>query len=132
MDRKKFFIRVAMLIGLIFVLNFVAEKFHLYYSTWYFDMFMHFLGGVWLGMLLIWFFKVDSFSLRQVFKVILGVLVIGVAWEIFEFVFINTVAEFPFDLADTISDMLFDLSGGFVSICYFFTRIMSIPESKVL
>ncbi len=131
MDRKKFYTRTAMLLFLIFILNSLAEKYHLYYSVWYFDMMMHFLGGLWLGLFAIWFLATSDFSIKSVLNIAIGVLLIGISWEIFEFIFLNMYAKISFDLMDTVSDIFFDLSGGFTAIVYFFTRIVRTNKNTV-
>ncbi len=85
-------------------------------------MIMHSLGGLWIGFTLMWILsKSESFklSLRLIFKIILGVLLIGIAWEIFEFIFNNYIAQNPFDILDTLSDIFFDLFGSVFAILYF-------------
>ncbi len=123
MDTKILFKRLAYLIAFIFIANFIANKFHWYYTIWWFDMLMHFTGGVWLGLVLIWFLNKRGSSLYLDFaligKVIAWVLLIGLLWEVFEFYFINYVAGNGFDKLDTLSDLLFDLSGGFLVALYF-------------
>src|SRR3989344_6115892 len=57
MDRKKFFKRIVYLIFFIFIVHFFANKFYWYSSIWYFDIIMHFLGGLWVGLFFIWFKK---------------------------------------------------------------------------
>jgi hypothetical protein len=119
MVSKKLFKQLATLVIAIFVLNFLANKFHWYYSIWWFDMLMHFLGGFWLGMVFVWFFKVRqrefSVNPRFVIRLVAWILLIGVAWELFEYYFINYVAQNNFDLLDTLSDLFFDLFGGILS-----------------
>ena len=89
-------------------------------------MLMHFLGGFWLGLAFIWFLfgKNISFELscRFICKIILGVLLVGIFWEVFEFYFINYVAQNSFDTLDTISDIFFDLSGGLCAILYIWKK----------
>jgi len=131
MDRKKLFIRLALLILFIFVLNFIATKLYWYSSIWWFDMPMHFLGGFWIGLALLWLLPIDEPSVKQVFKIMFGVLLIGTAWELFEIVVNNIFAQNPFDLIDTTSDILFDVSGGFASIVYFCSRIMHTIKNTV-
>lgn len=124
LDRKRLFKIIAKLIVLIFILNYLATKFYLYYSIWYFDMPMHFLGGFFLGLSAIWLLSFKSSSLELSFnlicKIIFFVLIIGVSWEIFEIAFNNIVAQFPFNNLDTISDIFFDLTGGIFAILYIF------------
>ncbi|MEK9182686.1 MAG: hypothetical protein AAB809_01255 [Patescibacteria group bacterium] len=119
MDRKKLFKHLAYLIFFIFLVNFSANKFYWYYSIWYFDIVMHFLGGVWVGLACIYFFALDTISFRLIFKILLFVLLIGVSWEIFEF-FVNKInVQNPFNVLDTLSDIFLDLAGGLLGVFYF-------------
>lgn len=124
MDRKKLFKHTTYLIFFIFIVNFLANKFYWYSAIWWSDMPMHFLGGLWLGLILIWLFNFQDLSLRLISKIILGVFLIGVGWEFFEFVFNNYIAKNQFNTLDTISDIFFDLAGGSFAILYFLKRIM--------
>ena len=124
MNRKRIFRSLATIIFPLFLVNFIANKLYWYYSIWYFDMPMHFWGGVCLGFAMIWFFsKEDQFlelNSSLILRIILGVLFIGVSWEIYEFIFNNVLGKIPFNMLDTISDVFFDLAGGTFATFYFF------------
>jgi CDP-diglyceride synthetase len=141
-NKKKFFVSLSLLVFFIFILNTLAGKFYWYYSIWYFDMIMHFLGGLWLGLVFIWIFlikkslKTDQFfgllDIRLIIQIILCVLIIGVSWEIFEIVFNNIIAGDTFNLLDTVSDVFCDLAGGTFAVLYFYSkRTMFQKEDKV-
>jgi hypothetical protein len=125
-DRKKLFKTLAYLIVLIFLVNFVAVRLYWYNSIWYFDMLMHFLGGFWLGLAVIWLLAYKNLSLelswKLVFKIILSVFFIGLFWEFYEIVVNNIFAQMPFNILDTLSDIFFDLAGGAFSVFYFFKK----------
>lgn len=131
--KQDLFRKLAYLIIFIFIANFLANKFYWYYSIWWFDMLMHFIGGVWLGLVFVWFFKKREVSLHLdfplIFKSIAWVLLVGILWEVFEFYFINYVAGQSFDRADTISDLLLDLSGGILVVLYF-SHLTTISETN--
>lgn len=118
MSRAKLLETLAFVIVFIFLVNLLANKFYWYYSIWYFDIIMHFLGGFWVGLVFIWLFYAESLSLRLVLKIILGVLLVGILWEVFEILVNNNIAQNPFNTPDTTSDLLFDLSGGLCAILY--------------
>jgi hypothetical protein len=126
MDRKKLLKRALYLIFLIFLANFLANEFYWYFSVSYFDMIMHFLGGLFLGLMLIWFLSsknsVLELSPGLIFKILVGVLFVGISWEIFELLFNNIVAQNPFNYLDTGSDIFFDLSGGLCAILYIWRK----------
>lgn len=123
MDRKRLFKILAYLVILIFLVNYVAVRLYWYNSIWYFDMPMHFAGGLFLGLAFVWLLNIQSISIKVVFKIILGVLLIGVGWEIYEIVVNNIIAQNPFNTLDTISDVFFDLAGGTTAVLYYLTKI---------
>lgn len=95
---------------------------------------MHFMGGLWLGLSFIWLFSTKEVSAMSVISIILCILVVGVIWEVFELYFINHIAQNPFNLLDTLSDLFFDLAGGFFALVYLarkVIRIMPRAESRV-
>ena len=123
-DRQKLLKRLSYLIILIFIFNLVAGKLYWYSSIWWFDMPMHFLGGVWVGLILIYLFRVHGLSNKTILGLLLGVLLVGVGWEFFEFAFVNPIAGNPFNTLDTLSDIFFDLAGGAFALLYFLKRIV--------
>ncbi len=131
MNRQKLFNRLALLVVMIALVNFAAIKFHWYSSLWWFDMPMHFIGGVWVGMFFSWYLFQNDFSLSAIGRVILGVFIVGMAWEVFELVVNEQFARDVYDLQDTISDLFFDVSGGFAAVFYVMLRIMNINENKL-
>lgn len=131
MDSKKFLIRLVPLIFFIFLLNYLAMKFYWYSSVWYLDMPMHFLGGVWLGLAVILFFKIKEISFILILKIILGVLFIGILWEFFEVIVNDYTTQNYFNLLDTLSDLSFDISGGMFAIIYFFKKFFPIKKDII-
>lgn len=146
MDRKKFFKKVATLVILISLLNYVAVKLYWYSSIWYFDIIMHFLGGFWLGIFLIWLFSFRNPSLgfylgepngikvwidwKLIAKIVFAVLFIGIIWEFYEIVVNDNFAQQPFNTLDTLSDVFFDLAGGISALFYLFFFLLKDAVSK--
>lgn len=128
MDRKKLFKTSAYLVILIFVLNYIATRLYWYYSIWWFDMPMHFLGGLFIGLGTIWLLSYKNFpselSWKLILKIFLSVLFVGVLWEVFEIIFYNIIAQNPYNILDITHDIVFDLAGGIFSIIFFFRRTM--------
>ena len=134
MDRKRLLKRILYLIFFILVANFIADKFYWYFSIWYFDMIMHFLGGFWLGLAYLYFFplKTLSFNFSQsIYKILVFVFLVGLGWEVFELLFNNIIAQNPFNLLDTSSDIFFDLAGGVFAILYFLKTSMITEKNTV-
>ena len=123
----------------IFTADIMAQKFYWYYSIWWFDMPMHFLGGFWVGLFFFWFFStkylpifqlsLEKIDFKLTWKILLFVLFLGISWEIFEIYVNNYIGKTPFNLLDTISDIFFDLAGGSFALFYVFRR--SIPTEKI-
>lgn len=83
---------------------------------------MHFIGGVWLGVVFVWLCAFRKLPLTLnfpfVLRLILSVLIVGVGWEVFEYYFINYMAQNNFDVVDTVSDLVLDISGGLLASTY--------------
>lgn len=130
MNRKKLLQHLVFLMFFIFITDLLAKGFYWYYSISWFDMLMHFLGGFWVGLFFLYvFYDKNQFS-KKLLAVILGVLLIGVLWEVFEF-FLNVIAHDTFSIADTLSDIFFDLVGGFLAIFFYFKKIMPVASNTV-
>ena len=141
MNRKKFSMYIVVFILSILVINLMAVKFYWYFSIWWFDMVMHFLGGFWIGLLFIWLFSSKAFSflrlsfeeinIKFIARTILFVLIIGVYWEAFEIVINNIIVGDKFNILDTLSDVFFDLAGGCFAIIYFSKKVLLKIENKL-
>ncbi|MFA5999700.1 MAG: hypothetical protein WC783_01835 [Candidatus Paceibacterota bacterium] len=131
MAHKRLLIHIIILMFLIVLLDKGANKFYWQNSVWYFDIIMHFLGGVWVGFFFIYVYSPLQRVTRPVLKVLLSVFLIGISWEIFEFVVNNVIGRIPFDAGDTLSDIFWDLTGGLIATFYFFKFIMPSSENKI-
>ncbi len=97
-------------------------------------MVMHFLGGFWVGAFAVWLFNLsgrilaDSPAVFIIFLVLSIAALVGVLWEFSEFIF-DHIAVFGRNprlfqqqgVADTMSDLFFDLLGG-LSACLVFVK----------
>ena len=122
--KKPFLKELIFLSILVAVLHQIALVLFLYWIVDWFDILMHFLGGLTIGIAAIYFFyysgifKLHTDKLFYVFFVTLGsVLVVGLSWELWEiFVGFTDVLN---DQVDTITDIFFDIIGGFTAFLYF-------------
>ncbi len=142
MKRSHLGVLMTVLIWGILVLNFLAFKFYWYWIYPWFDMPMHFLGGLWLGGMIVWMKWVrwdgEVSRLKQFVWVILGAMAIGLAWEVFEFSLDTFIIFRVNDVADTLSDLSMDFVGAVVAYLIFLPRrqmLMSrreehLPESS--
>jgi len=106
--------------------HFFALKLFLYWTTDWFDILMHFLGGALIGLIVISFIQrlhngkeVLNKRLLSI-SVILAVVAIGLSWELWElFVGFTDVLS---DRTDTIIDLIMDLIGGTSAIIYYYFK----------
>ena len=124
LNRKKILFRILILVLIIFFLNSFALKLHWYFSVWWSDMSMHLLAGFWVGLVFFWLIPPKNFSFLNIGKIILGVFLVGIIWEIFEILVDKIIAQNPFNFLDTLSDLCFDLAGALLSVFYFLKRIL--------
>lgn len=122
---KKLYLYELLLVSiLVSVLHFIALKFYLYWSTNWFDVLMHFLGGLVIGLIAL--YLIYSFSISREYSekhgfitivhILSLVLVVGLMWELWElFMGFSLVLE---DLSDTILDLIMDTLGGLFAFLY--------------
>jgi hypothetical protein len=108
---------LVFLVVMIGVVNGLAEAHHWYWVYRWFDMPMHFAGGVWLaGMALWWHFYRNNIATQSFVAALIPSLIaalgVGLAWEVYEAsISLVTVGHIN-DMRDTLSDLLFDILGG--------------------
>lgn len=90
-----------------------------YFYIWWLDILLHFLGGLWVGILALYFLNKRELSGIFLLWFILGVAaLIGIFWEFLEFGLnqvwesLGKLAFFQPSLEDTLADLLADLLGG--------------------
>ncbi len=125
LDTKKLFIKFTFLLYIIAVLHLLALYFFWYWSYWWTDIPMHFLGGVWvggMGVLLYAQYKkktIDCMKIATVYSVsIISILIIGLFWELFEFSLDTFIIFQPNDIVDTSSDLAMDIAGALYASIY--------------
>lgn len=144
MGKKTLLNIVAGLGVLTAVLHITANALSLYWRLRWFDIPMHFLGGVFIAFLLIWFFywsgytRLKTPSPRAFFvSIIGGTIIVGIGWEVFEYLL--GVSWRPEGYwFDTIKDMSMDVIGAVIATFIFnamqrrSATIASAPASKIL
>lgn len=122
---KPLFWETFFLLALVGFLNFVAGKYHLYWSITEFDSLMHFLGGAFVSIFFLWLYFFSGFfssAKRSITQFLLvsffGVLFIATIWEIYELIlgeakFARTSYAF-----DTTLDFIMDFLGALAACMY--------------
>lgn len=119
MIRQKISKSLAVSAFLIGFLNFLAMKFYLFWTTVWFDMVMHFLGGFFIGLLFIYIFAKNT-EYKNALKIsLISIFFVGILWEVFELYFEMTDVNSPDFFSDTGMDFVMDFLGAFVSVLYF-------------
>jgi uncharacterized membrane protein len=102
----------------IFIFNLLAYMFYWYASVWWYDMVMHTAGGIFLACLIGARFSKHLLKERTwqtIVTLLLGVFVIGLFWEYFEYIVQFLLKPVAFaNIPDSISDLLCDMAGGII------------------
>jgi len=124
--RNKVLKRLAILVFTIFLLNTAGSFFGWYELLPWYDIVMHFLGGLWLSLVAIWIlYKYMEVRKDAIFSTLLFVLIGAILWEVLEYA-IQAIANTPGLLAtmpDSISDVVFGLLGGLLGGLYTLKKI---------
>ena len=119
MRSKSFPVVLALLLFGIAFVNYLAGVNYWYWTMRWFDMPMHFVGGVWVAGAVLWFqfFRKEGVppSVAKLFLwAIVGVFVVGLGWEVYEGVVAFLTKGHLNAWADTASDLVFDVLGATV------------------
>src|SRR3989344_817648 len=123
--RKILLDKVALLIVVVFLTHLVATFFYLYWRFWWFDLLMHLLGGVWLGLFSAWFVFFSGYVSERVatrrnivLASLLTVVVLGGGWEVFEYSLGVADSAAQSYSADVSTDFLMDTLGALIASSY--------------
>lgn len=117
---------------LIVFLNLTGVLFRWYWTVPYYDKPVHFLGGLWVAMIVAYLFQIFSPAARPskflFFFLLIGLtMVVGFFWEVYElgadlFIFKKNIMQKT--IVDTLTDLLADFGGAFIysSIIVFFRK----------
>ncbi len=117
MQPRSFPVSLLVLITFIAVTNWLAEVYFWYWRMRWFDIPMHFLGGVWLAAAFLWWKYARKGNPLPHFTKILGASLIaavgiGLIWEVIQAgLGLETVGHAS-RMSGTIKDLFFDTLGG--------------------
>lgn len=124
--RDTFFITIFFALLAVAVIHISGNIFFLYFKIWWLDAINHFLGGFWVGGIILWGYKyLFPFFLKNTSRVwvvalaVFGTLIIGLWWEIYEVLIGSVILPSEEYFSDTISDLLLDMTGALCATCYF-------------
>jgi hypothetical protein len=111
--------------ALVGVLNKIGGIYFLYWGLPWYDILVHFLGGVALGLFFIWGYYFSSFTAKSLIidryyylKIISLVMIVGLGWEFFEYYFDIAHPTRGRYYEDTSMDLFFDFLGVWIA-CLF-------------
>lgn len=111
---------ISLLAFMLGVLEIVALRFYLYWTVWWFDIIMHFLGGLWVSLITLWFYKafadVRAHKEHGYLITLLIMILVGVAWEIFEVIAGLTMTSQAGYFFDTVLDLIMDICGALYAV----------------
>jgi hypothetical protein len=115
-------LKALVLVVAVFFFNVFAYKFYFYASISWYDMMMHALGGVFVallaGALCARFLKGTSVA-HILVCTLMSVFAVGLLWEVFEYTVQGFTRGVPFaNIPDSLSDLFFDMIGGFVGTLF--------------
>lgn len=123
--KQPLFIFLFILSIVIAALHFLAFEFYFYWTFWWFDILMHFLGGLWISLMALWVLFLSGYitqfhlSYRSAFFVaIFSVIVIGIGWELFEIWSGISLEDKTNYLFDTTVDFIMNLFGALSGYLY--------------
>lgn len=107
---------------LVALLHFSALNLYLYWTISWFDLLVHFLAGVSVGLVSLWFltesglFKMPLSLQKLVFYSLVAIIIIGLAWEIFEFINGITSPGHESYIQDTFLDLVYAIIGTLLAV----------------
>lgn len=109
-----------------------------YWKFLWLDAPMHFLGGLWVGLitLLIASLFIKRPETVKRFNIILlavgSAIVVGILWEVFEYAFGISLASHSVFIRDTVTDLILDSVGGLVAGIYGYSILKKTFDRPVL
>lgn len=111
---------VALIFG-IGVVNAVALRYHLFYTYKWLDVPMHFFGGLWVSLFVLWYhfvFRHEHVRLRGTRSALTFALsatfAIALGWELFEYAVNAYIVPSRYDMIDTFQDLLLGMAGALI------------------
>ena len=121
MSQNKIFRAMFWVLFIVGALNAISYKLYLFWTVIWFDMVMHFLGGLFVSL---FFFAVLSLlksQLSYIEKLVLGVVftvLVGLVWEYYELIIqVTNLAKVGY-WADTGMDLIMDTLGSIAGVLF--------------
>jgi len=121
--KRKIILQAWYLILFILLIHLAALYFSWYFTVWWFDIFMHLLGGAFAFLIA---YRLYLFwpQINKFLFLFGGVFFIAIVWEIFEYLVYRQTNLFNLiSFSDSLKDIFFGLIGAIG--CYFYLRYIN-------
>lgn len=129
----------SLVLVLISILNYLGGQFYWYWTYKWFDIPVHMLGGVWVGLTTLWLWAhfshlkvVKTFRMKALGIVVFSIFFVGISWEIFELLGGITNMTDRGYWPDTIGDIINDFIGGMFAYFVFIKTKKPEKEAAVI
>ena len=120
---NRYFIPSFALLVLIALLHYIALDRAYYWTLSWYDIMMHFFGGLWVVLFITWVMRSGIFhflpSHMSFVKILSIVILVGLIWESYEVYFGLTFVSDPEYWGDTTLDIVMDIVGGSIGAFIF-------------
>jgi hypothetical protein len=123
--KKKIFRALTSVYVLMAVLFAVGSLYGFFATIWWYDIPLHFLGGLWVSFSGVYIYLFSNFFSKPkttkktlFYSAFLTVLLLGIMWEIFEYCTGLSVRWYYSNELDTIKDIFMDLLGAILAYVY--------------
>jgi hypothetical protein len=117
--------------GAVAFLHYRGITYDLYWALWWYDLLVHFLGGMWVALFFVWIVQWLGMSVTRTSAMFLigigATIVVGFAWEMFELA--TGMVEIAY-WRDTLIDLVMDVSGALLGCMY--GSVLVRPHSEVV
>jgi hypothetical protein len=99
-------------------LHWLASFEGFYWTVWWYDVMMHFLGGLWTLLFGLWVFgaSVRTSRLITVRNMLIFALAVGLLWEVHEIILGFASFDHPEYWTDTPQDLVLDMLGAIFGV----------------
>jgi uncharacterized membrane protein YjdF len=105
-----------------------------YWRFWWYDIMMHFTGGILIGGLILWgILRVRPNVSRGnlLLMLVIGTIIVGIGWEVMEYMGGITQGEAGY-VFDTVKDLIMDTLGGLVAWTVFTLATRSTSPKEII
>jgi uncharacterized BrkB/YihY/UPF0761 family membrane protein len=127
--RERIFFAGFLLILCIAILHIAGTENNLYIKFWWYDVLLHYLGGMWIALATYWiafhsrYISHPRNTIANIALLVIGMtMLVGLGWEIFEYYFGISLAPGEQYVIDTTQDFIMDFLGAATIVVFVVLR----------